>query len=135
MGTPATSTTPVCNKSESLDSLFMAKLAAGQAEEKKGAGTVILDVGQVTSLADFFVITGGDSANQVKAIADAIVQALAKHGFYPGAIEGQRDGRWVLLDFGVVIVHVLKEQERNYYKLEKFWNQALVVDRKSWEGK
>ncbi len=130
MGTPAFSK---ASSTKDLDSFSMAKLAAQQAEEKKGAGTLVLEVGQVTPLADFFVITGGDSVNQVNAIADAIVDALAKLGKSPLAVEGKKDGRWVLLDFGSIIVHVLKEQERNYYKLEQFWNQALVVDRSSWE--
>lgn len=133
MGTPAFS--KASNNSMSLDSFSMAKLAAQQAEEKKGAGTLILEVGQITPLADFFVITGGDSVNQVNAIADAIVDALSKHGQTPLAVEGKKDGRWVLIDFGSIIVHVLKEQERNYYRLEQFWNQALVVDRSNWESR
>jgi len=130
--------TPVFSKAssnkKSLDSFSMAKLAAQQAEEKKGAGTLVLEVGQITPLADFFVITGGDSVNQVNAIADAIVDALQRLGQTPLSIEGKKDGRWVLLDFGTIIVHVLKEQERNYYKLEQFWNQALVVERSKWES-
>lgn len=131
MGTPAFS--KATNRSKSLDSFSMAKLAAQQAEEKKGAGTLVLEVGQISSLADFFVITGGDSVNQVNAIAEAIEDALSKHGLSPLAVEGKSDGRWVLIDFGSVIVHVFKEQERNFYRLEQFWNQALVVDRSNWE--
>lgn len=131
MGTPASS--KASSQKTNLDSFLMAKMAAQQAEEKKGAGTLVLEVGQITPLADFFVITGGDSVNQVNAIADAIVDALEKEGHTPLAVEGKKDGRWVLLDFGTIIVHVLKEQERNYYKLEQFWNQALVVDRSKWE--
>ncbi len=133
MGTPAFS--KASSKSKPLDSFSMAKLAAQQAEEKKGAGTLVLEVGQITPLADFFVITGGDSVNQVNAIADAIVDALKECGQTPLAVEGKKEGRWVLLDFGAIIVHILKEQERNYYKLEQFWNQALVVDRSNWESR
>lgn len=116
-------------KTDSRDAAF---LAANQAEAKKGHGTVVLDVRQVTLLADYFVITGGDTANQVRAIVDAVDQTLSEKGLRARGIEGKQDGRWVLLDFGDVIVHVLQEKERNYYKLEQFWNQALIVDRQEW---
>ena len=89
----------------------------------------MLDVKQVTVLADFFVITGGDSPAQVKAIVDSVDESLTKLGYKPRSIEGKKEGRWVLLDFGDIIVHVLHEKERNYYKLEQFWNHALIVDR------
>lgn len=106
--------------------------AANLAEGKKAFGTVVLDVRQVTLLADYFLITGGESTAQVKAIAEAIDEGLRQYGYQPRAIEGKREGRWVLLDYGDIIVHILLEKERNYYKLEQFWNQALIVDRKEW---
>ena len=106
--------------------------AANLAESKKGFGTVILDIRQVSSLADYFLITGGDSPSQVKAIADSIDEALSQHGYEPRSVVGKNDGRWVLLDYGDIIVHVLHTAERNYYKLEQFWNHALIVDRQQW---
>jgi ribosome-associated protein len=109
-------------------------VAANAAETKKAHGTVVLDVRQVTVLADYFVITGGDSINQVKAVVDAIDEGLEKAGHAHRSIEGKSDGRWVLLDYGDIIVHVLHEKERSYYKLEQFWNHALIVDRKEWES-
>lgn len=114
------------------DSRNVAFLAANAAESKKAIGTLILDVRTVTILADYFVITGGQSTAQVGAIADAIDENLAKLGLKPRSIEGKTEGRWVLLDYEDIIVHILQDKERNYYKLEQFWNHALIVDRQEW---
>ena len=106
--------------------------AANVAEAKKAFASVILDTREVTLLADFFLITGADNAAQVRAIADAIDESLSKFGYQPRSIEGKKEGRWVLLDYGDIIVHILQEKDRSFYKLEQFWNHALVVDRKQW---
>lgn len=84
-------------------------------------------------LADFFLITGGDSPNQVKAIVEAIDDSLTELGYAHRSIEGKQEGRWVLLDYGDIIIHVLHERERSFYKLEQFWNHALIVPRSEWE--
>lgn len=119
-------------KVRTLESRQAAYLAANAAEAKKSHSTLVLDVGQVTVLADFFVIAGGDSLTQVRAIVDAIEEALAQVGYLPRTIEGKKEGRWVLMDYEVIIVHVLHERERNFYKLEQFWNHALIVDPEEW---
>ncbi len=115
-----------------IDSRKAAFVAANAAEAKKGHGTLILEVGQVTVLADYFVIAGGDTSTQVRAMVDAIDEALSRLGMQPRSIEGKKEGRWVLMDYETIIVHILQEKERNYYKLEQFWNHALIVDRKEW---
>ena len=118
--------------SRETDSRHAAFIAGNAAESKKANGTLILDVRTVTTLADYFVITGGHSTTQVRAIAEALEEALANLGLKARSVEGKREGRWVLLDFDIVIVHILQEQERNYYKLEQFWNHALIVNRNEW---
>jgi len=114
------------------DTREVAFIAANAAEAKKSHGTLVLDVGQVTVLADYFVIAGGETLTQVRAIVDSIEQALSELGFRPRSIEGKKEGRWVLMDFEDIIVHVLHERERNFYKLEQFWNHALIVDPAEW---
>lgn len=116
-----------------VDSREAAFVAANAAEAKKARSTIVLDVRQVTLLADYFVITGGDSANQVRAIVDSIDENLSNLGYTKKSIEGKQDGRWVLLDYGDIIVHVLHERERDFYKLEQFWNHALIVQKGDWE--
>ncbi len=108
--------------------------AANLAESKKSLGTLVLDVRKVTVLADFFVICGASSQSQAKAIVNSIEKSLESLGFKLLNVEGKAEGRWVLLDFGSVMVHVLQERERTYYNLEKFWNHALIVEKASWSN-
>lgn len=115
-----------------LNARDVAYTAANIAEAKKAIQTLVLDVVKVTPLADFFVITGGDSVTQVRAIVDAIDETLSKYGLQPRSIEGKLEGRWVLMDYGDVIVHVFHQKERAYYKLEQFWNHATPVERLDW---
>lgn len=124
--------TETVQASAQIDSKETAYLAANSSEEKKAISTLILDVRTVTLLADYFVITGGQTSTQVRAIANAIEDSLSKLGLQAKSIEGKTEGRWILMDFGDVIVHILQEKERNYYNLEQFWNHALIVDRKEW---
>lgn len=115
-----------------LEAKEAAYLAANSSESKKAVSTLILDVHTVTILADYFVITGGQTSTQVRAIANAIEDSLETLGLRARSIEGKTEGRWVLMDYGDVIVHILQEKERNFYKLEQFWNHALIVDRNEW---
>jgi ribosome-associated protein len=108
--------------------------AANAAEDKKAHGTLVLDVRQVTVIAEYFVITGGDNPNQVRAIVESIGESLTKLGYRQGFVQGKQEGRWVLLDHGDVIIHVLQDKERNFYKLEQFWNHALIVPVEEWRN-
>ncbi|MFA7336583.1 MAG: ribosome silencing factor [Candidatus Obscuribacterales bacterium] len=117
---------------KTIDARTAAFLAANACESKLAQSTVVLDVASVTVLAEYFVFAGGESAAQVKAIANAVDQALGSHDFKRKSIEGMSEARWVLLDYGSVIVHVLQEKERSFYKIEQFWNHALIVDRQEW---
>ncbi|MBS1956873.1 MAG: ribosome silencing factor [Cyanobacteria bacterium SZAS-4] len=116
-----------------MDSREATFVAANAAEAKKSLSTIVLDVRQVTLIADYFVIAGGDSTNQVRAIVDSVDEELSKLGYRQRSIEGKADGRWVLLDYGDIIVHVLHEKERSFYKLEQFWNNGLIVPKVEWE--
>lgn len=115
-----------------IDARQAAFQAANACESKLAKSVVVLDVAKVTVLADYFVVAGADSVAQVKAIVDAVEDSLLKLGYKAKSIEGKREARWVLLDYGNVIVHVLTEKERNYYKIEQFWNHGLIVERQDW---
>lgn len=117
---------------DNITSRDAAYKAANIAESKKALGTLVLDVRKVTVLADFFVFCGAGSPSQAKAIVDGIEEALETFGLRPLSVEGKAEGRWILLDFGSVMIHVLQEKEREFYSLEKFWNHALIVDKASW---
>jgi ribosome-associated protein len=85
-----------------------------------------LDVREICSFADYFVICSGESSRQVKAIIDAISQELKKDNIKPLHEEGKTESGWILLDFGDIIVHVFSAAERDYYQLDKFWEKAAT---------
>jgi ribosome-associated protein len=99
------------------------------ASDKKGSDIVMLRTAELTTMADFFVICSGRSDRQVQALAGAIVGELRDEGIRPIGTEGMSSARWVLLDFGSVIVHVFAPEEREYYGLERLWGQAAQVVR------
>jgi ribosome-associated protein len=99
------------------------------ASDKKGSDIVMLRTAELTTMADFFVICSGRSDRQVQALAGAIVEELRREGIRPIGTEGTRSARWVLLDYGSVIVHVFAPEEREYYGLERLWGKAAQVVR------
>ncbi|MCI0181914.1 MAG: ribosome silencing factor [Acidibacillus sp.] len=101
-----------------------AKLAADAAEDKKANDVVILDIRELSIIADYFVICSANSRTQAQAIADSIEEHMELRGVKMRGTEGHRDGKWVLLDFGDVIVHVFQEEERRFFDLERLWGDA-----------
>jgi ribosome-associated protein len=106
----------------------LAILAARAAAAKQGRDILILDVGALISIVDHFVLVSGATDRQVKAIVDAIEEALRIEGFRPLRREGEHALRWVLLDYGDFVVHVFHAEERAYYELERLWKDAPVID-------
>lgn len=90
---------------------------------------MLLRTAEVTTMADYFVICSGRSDRQVQALAGAIVDQLREEGVRPLGVEGRASSRWVLLDYGSVIVHVFAAEERDYYGLERLWSNAAQVVR------
>jgi ribosome-associated protein len=107
-----------------LNALETALLCAEGAESKKAFDILILDIRAFTVIADYFVICSGSNTTQVNAIADSIGHTLAQAGIRYSHIEGAADARWVLMDYGDVVVHVFDEETRTYYSLEKLWGEA-----------
>ena len=90
-------------------------------ESKKGIDIKVLDIGGMTSIADYFVIVSGNSSAQVDALAREIDEKLSEQGEEPMNTEGKNSSRWIILDFGDIIVHVFHKDEREYYNLERLW--------------
>lgn len=110
------------------DSLPKALDCVRFALDKKAYDLVLLEVGELTSLADYFLICTGRSDTQVQAIAQNIEQCMAKEGRRPIAVEGMSLGQWVVIDYGDVVVHVFYEPQRAFYDLERLWAKAPRVD-------
>lgn len=88
---------------------------------------VLLEIGRMTVIADYFVICTGTSERQISAITKAIVEDLGQEGVWPHHQEGTADTGWVLLDYGDVIVHIFGPTERDYYRLDRIWADAPKV--------
>jgi ribosome-associated protein len=110
-----------------LSSLEVARKIVDAAEDKKAADIVLLDVAELTSMADYFVICSGGSERQLGAIGDGIAEKLRAEGVRPIGREGGSNSHWTLLDFGAVIVHIFAPPERDYYQLERHWSKAKTV--------
>ena len=98
------------------------------ASEKKAQNLIVLDVRDLTSIADVFMICSGRSNRQVNAIADAIIARLKKHKIKPLSVEGTGEGHWILLDYGHVIIHVFYEPVREFFDLEGLWADAKRIE-------
>lgn len=111
-----------------MDSHALALLAADACDDRKAVDILLIRVDEVSSLADWFVIATGLSDVQVRAIARSVEDRLeVEAGRMPLRKEGQSEGRWVLLDYGEVIVHALTPAERSYYDLEAFWGHGETM--------
>lgn len=97
------------------------------AESKKAAEIRVLDLRELTSFTDFFVICTGSSSRQIQAITDEVTLKLKQEGRTPLHVEGYENAEWVLADYGDFIVHVFSEKARLYYDLERLWRQAKVI--------
>ena len=102
----------------------MAIAAARAAADKKATDVIVLEVSELIVITDFFVIASGTTERQVRTITDEVERVLTKDGVKPLRREGQGGGRWVLLDFADVVVHVFTDEERSYYELERLWKDA-----------
>lgn len=111
-----------------LNSKELVAVAVKALDSKKGKDIRALYTEDQTSLADYFVICNGTSSTQVRALADAVEEAMSKAGEEPHHIEGHRGGEWTLLDYSAVVVHVFTEEAREFYSLERLWSDAAPVD-------
>lgn len=102
--------------------------AAQFIEDKKGLDIRILELGDLTLLADYFLICSGTSKQHVQAICDNLLEKLKKENFPLLGIEGYEEGRWVLLDYGALVIHIFMPEERKFYNLERLWGKAQVID-------
>ena len=117
--------------SEKFSARECALIAAKAADEHKATDIMVLEVGQLVDVTEYFVIATARNNRQVDAIIDRVEEKLRKEkGVKPLHTEGVEDGTWALLDYGSFIVHVFQPEARDYYRLESLWNDAPIVDLK-----
>lgn len=105
----------------------MARLAVEALEDKKAVDVRILVIGQISTLADYFIIASGNNRNQVQAMADNVDEVLAKAGYQAKQTEGYRNANWILLDYGDVVIHLFDEENRLFYDLERIWRDGEEI--------
>lgn len=106
----------------------MAEIAAAALDEKMALDMNIIDISQVSTVADYFLVASGRNPNQVQAIADNVLERMGRAGYEPRQVEGYRTARWILLDFQDVVVHVFHEEDRDFYNIERVWRDGKFLD-------
>ena len=106
----------------------MAKMVIGALEDKKAVDLKVIDISEVSVLADYFVIANGTNRSQIQAMADAVEETLGRAGYTIKQAEGYNTANWILLDFGDVIVHLFDEKDRLLYDLERIWRDGKLTD-------
>jgi ribosome-associated protein len=114
---PAEETTP----------LEVARRIVDVAADRQAVDIVLLDIGQHSSFADYFIICNGTSDRQIKAIVDTVIEELEREGEHALHVEGSPGSGWVLIDYGAVIVHVFAPEERQFYRLERLWQDSPTI--------
>lgn len=105
----------------------MARLAYQAMEDKKARDIRIIDISEISVLADYFLIASGSNKNQVQAMVDNVQEELHKAGFVPKQVEGYNSANWILLDYGDIIIHVFDEENRLFYDLDRIWRDGSVI--------
>lgn len=110
------------------NSIEMARLAIEGLEEKKAEDIKVIDISEVSVIADYFIIAGGNNRSQIQALSDNVCEKLGRAGHPEKQIEGYDTANWVLIDFGDVIVHVFDKENRLLYDLERIWRDGKIVE-------
>lgn len=110
------------------ESIDMARIAGQAAADKLASNVIALDVSEQLVITDVFVVCSGDSERQVNAIVNGVEEEMFKAGYKPKRREGEKDARWILLDFTDIVVHVQHAEDRAFYALERLWRDAPTID-------
>ncbi len=105
----------------------MAKTACHALQEKKAEEVRVIEISEISPLADYFIIATGGSSNQIQAMVDAVDEELAKKGYTVRQIEGNRNSTWILMDYKDIIVHIFSKEDRLFYDLEKIWTDGKKI--------
>ncbi len=105
----------------------MAKIACRALEDKKADDVRIIDISEVSVIADYFIIADGSNQNQLQAMQDAVDEALYKAGYHVKQIEGNQRSSWILMDYNDIIIHIFSKEDRMFYDLERIWRDGKQI--------
>lgn len=111
-----------------MTSLELAKKAARLLDDKKAERVNVIEIQEISSLGDYFVIATGTSTTHVRALADELEEKLKAEGLPPARVEGYRSNSWILLDWGSVVIHIFTQEGRDFYDLDRLWADGKKVE-------
>ena len=111
-----------------MTSKELTKLAVAALEDRKAEDVTVIDISEISPIADYFIIANGTNQNQLQAMRDAADEALYKAGVKVHQIEGNQSSTWILMDYGDIIIHIFSKEDRLFYDLERTWRDGKVVD-------
>lgn len=111
----------------------MAKIAYQALTEKKGEDVRVIQITEVATFADYFIIADGNNPSQINALVDNVEEQLSKAGYEPKRIEGIRNSNWILMDYGDIIVHIFSKEDRLFYDLERIWKDGKEISEEELE--
>lgn len=111
-----------------MTSKELAKLACDALDDKKALEIKVINIENVSTLADYFIIASGTNPNQVQAMADNVDETLGRAGYEPKQIEGYQNANWILMDYRDIVIHIFDEENRLFYDLERIWRDGTVVE-------
>lgn len=111
-----------------MTSKELTKLAVAALEDRKAEDVTVIDISEISPIADYFIIANGTNQNQLQAMRDAADESLYKAGVKVQQIEGNQSSTWILMDYGDIIIHIFSKEDRLFYDLERTWRDGKVVD-------
>lgn len=111
-----------------MQTIDLVKKIVEALEDKKAEDITVLDIGEVSSIADYFIIANGNNANQLTAMEDAVDEAMYTNGVHQKQVEGRGNSTWILMDYQDIIVHLFSKEDRQFYDLDRIWRDGKVVD-------
>lgn len=111
-----------------MTSREMLKIAYTVLDEKKGEDIKVIDISNISVIADYFLIASANNINQLQAMSDELQEKFSKEGIEVKQVEGNRSATWILLDYGDLVIHLLDKEDRLFYDLERIWTDGKIVE-------
>lgn len=111
-----------------MENLELVKKVVEALEDKKAEDISVIDIKEISTIADYFIIANGSNTNQLTAMQDAVDEAMYKNGVHQKQVEGNNNSTWILMDYQYIIVHLFSSEDRLFYDLERIWRDGKVID-------
>lgn len=111
-----------------MDSRKAAKIVCEALADKKAGGIQVIDIQNISVIADYFILADGENQNQLAAMQEAVDEAFYKAGLHVKQVEGNAHSTWILMDYGDIIVHIFSKEDRLFYDLERIWRDGILIE-------